>query len=188
MKRIVLAAWLLCLCATGHAAEVAGVKLADSVHLGSRELQLNGAGVRTKIFFDLYVAALYLDKKQTSAAAVLDDAGEKRMALHLLRDISADHLLNAFNNAIVANHTAAELSALDASLKEFAAIFRTMPEVKKGDVITLDHLPASGTLVSVNGSPKGLIAGAAFNAALLKVWLGEKPAQVDLKQKLLGGQ
>lgn len=179
---------LLCLTAQAQAAEVAGVRLADSVHSGSRDLVLNGAGVRSKFFFDLYVAALYLGEKKSSGAAVLDDGGEKRVALHLLRDISADHLLSAFNTAIAANHTPAELTALDAPLKDFSAIFHTMDEVKKGDVITLDYQPASGTQVSVNGISKGMIAGAAFNTALLKIWLGDKPAQADLRQKLLGGQ
>lgn len=187
MKRLI-AFLLLCLSISASAMEVAGVKLADSVHSGSRGLVLNGAGVRTKIFFDLYVAALYLGEKKSSAAAVLADNGEKRMALHLLRDISADRLFGAFNTAIAANHTTAELAALDAPLKEFSAIFHTMDEVKKGDVITLDYRPASGTQVSVNGVSKGMIAGAAFNTALLKIWLGDKPAQADLKQKLLGGQ
>ncbi|MDE2310588.1 MAG: chalcone isomerase family protein [Betaproteobacteria bacterium] len=187
MKKLV-ALFLLCWAAQVQAVEVAGVKLADSVHPGSRDLELNGAGVRTKIFFDLYVAALYLGEKKSNGAAVLADGGEKRMALYLLRDISADRLLGAFNAVIAANHTPAEMAALDALLREFSAIFHTMGEVKKGDVITLDYQPASGTQVSVNGVSKGMIAGAAFNTALLKIWLGDKPAQADLKQKLLGGQ
>ena len=35
---------------------------------------------------------------------------------------------------------------------------------------------------------KGRIEGADFHSALLKVWVGEKPAQADLKQSLLGGR
>ncbi|HEU0220138.1 MAG TPA: chalcone isomerase family protein [Gallionella sp.] len=187
MKKLVLI-FLLCLSAPASALEVAGVKLVDSVHLGSRDLQLNGAGVRSRFFFDLYIAALYLPGKSTSFAAVLADGGEKRIALHLLVGISADHLYSALKNAIAANHTPAELSALEGPLKEFAAIFHTIDEINKGDVVTLDYLPGSGTRVSVNGMAKGTVAGAPFYGALLKVWLGDKPAQADLKQKLLGGQ
>ncbi len=188
MKKLILLVCCVLMSWNVSALEVGGVKLTDSVHLGSRDLALNGAGVRSKFIFDLYVAALYLGEKKTSSAAVLGDAGEKRLALHLLRDISAETLSGSFNKAIRNNHSAAELSVLDVSLKEFAAIFATMSEVKKGDVITLDYLPASGTQVSVNGAVKGVVAGAAFNTALLKVWLGEKPAQEDLKKKLLGGE
>lgn len=184
--KILIAVLLLCLPLQAMALDVAGVKLDDKVQVGSATLQLNGAGTRTKIFFDLYVAALYLGEKKTSAAAVLADAGEKRMALQLLRDVGAKTLLGAFNAAIEANHTPAELAALDASIKEFSAIFSTMSEVKIGDVIALDYQPSSGTQVSVNGASKGKIAGPAFNTALLKIWLGGKPAQADLKQKMLG--
>lgn len=186
IKKILLVICCVFLSWNASALEVAGVKLEDNVHFGSRDLVLNGAGLRTKLFFKVYVAALYLTEKKTSGAAVLADGGEKRMALHLLRDINAEHLLSAFNSAIKANHTPAELAALDVSLKEFSAIFHSMDEVKKDEVVTLDYQPASGTQVSVNGVLKGTIAGAAFNTALLKVWLGEKPAQDDLKLKLLG--
>ena len=179
--------FLLCLTEQAFALEVAGVKLADSAHPGSRELQLNGAGVRSRFFLDLYIAALYLPEKSTSGAAVLTDSGEKRMALHLLIGISAEHLFSALNNAIAANHNPTEMSVLEAPLKEFAAIFHTIGEVKKGDVVMFDYLPGSGTQISVNGVAKGTVGGAVFNSALLKVWLGDKPAQNDLKQKLLGG-
>jgi hypothetical protein len=186
MKQSLLSILLLCICAQAQAAEVEGVKLEDSAHVASRDLQFNGAGVRSKLFLDLYIAALYLPEKTTSASAVLGDGGEKRIALHFLRDIGADHLSGALNKAIAANHTPAELAALDAALKEFSAIFNGMAEMKKGDSVTLDYLPGSGTQISVNGVLKGKIADAAFYAALLKIWLGDKPVQNSLKQKLLG--
>lgn len=168
------------------ALEVAGAKLADKVQVGSRELQINGAGVRSKFFLDLYVAALYLTEKNSSGAAVLADDGEKRIALHVLRDIGAARLSGGLSNAIIANHAPAELHVLDTALKEFAAIFHALDELKKGDVVTLDYHPGSGTMVSLNGVEKGMVSGAAFSRALLKVWLGDKPVQADLKQKLLG--
>ena len=188
MNKILLLVCSLLLSWHVQAAEVGGVKLQDSVHLGSRDLVLNGAGVRSKFIFDLYVAALYLADKKHSAAPVLADAGEKRVALHLLRDIGSATLSESFDKAIKNNHSPAELLALAEPLKQFKAVFATLNEVKKGEVITLDYLPGSGTEVSVNGVAKGQVAGAAFNTALLKVWLGEKPAQADLKRKLLGGE
>lgn len=169
------------------ALEVAGVKLPDTAQVGSANLQLNGAGIRTKLFFKVYVGALYLPQKQTSAEAVIADDREHRVALHIVRDLSSDKLLNAFNEAIEANHTKDELAALGAQLKQMAEIFNAVKEVKPGDVITLDYLPAGGTQISVNGTARGTIAGSAFNKALLRIWLGSKPAQEDLKKGMLGG-
>ena len=91
-------------------------------------------------------------------------------------------MLKAFNEAIEANQTPAELAALDAQLKQMEQIFDAVNEVKPDDVITLDYLPGSGTQISVNGKALGTIAGAAFNRALLKIWLGNKPVQDDLKK------
>ncbi len=59
------------LAAPALAAEVAGVKVDERIKLESSELVLNGAGLRTKAFFKVYVAGLYLAAKKTSADDVL---------------------------------------------------------------------------------------------------------------------
>jgi flagellar motor switch/type III secretory pathway protein FliN len=187
MKKLLLTALLLCMCAQAQSAEVAGVKLTDSVHLGNRDLVFNGAGVRTKFFLKVYVAALYLVEKQTAANAIITDENPQRVALHMLRDLSDEKLLHAFNEAIAANHTKLEMTQLDFSIKRMTEIFHQVKEVKTGDVITMDYLPGSGTQISVNGIPHGAIPGGLFHRALLKIWLGEEPVQADLKLKLLGG-
>ena len=186
MKKILLVFCCMFLSWNASALEVSGVKLADSIHLGSRDLVLNGAGLRTKFFFKVYVAALYLGVKTHVAGAALNQSGEKRVALHILRELSDEQMLHSFNEVMAANHTAAEMQALEPQLKELTAIFHVVGKVKDGDVVDLDYLPASGTQIIVNGVLRGNIAGEAFNRALFKIWLGDKPAQPDLKQKMLG--
>jgi hypothetical protein len=66
------------------AAEVAGVKVDERVKLGSSELQLNGAGIRTRLFFKVYVGALYLPERKSSAIEVLALRGAKRVSMTLL--------------------------------------------------------------------------------------------------------
>lgn len=169
------------------ALELAGIQLADRAQVANANLQLNGAGIRTKLFFKVYIAALYLPQKQTSGEAIIADEREHRMMLHMLREMSSEKLFNAFSEAIEANHTPAEMAALDAQIKLMAQIFEAVKEVKPGDLIMLDYLPASGTQISVNGTVRGTIPGVAFNRALLRIWLGNKPVQDDLKKSLLGG-
>jgi hypothetical protein len=188
MKKILLVICCILLSWNASAMEVAGVKLADSIHLGSRDLVLNGAGLRTKFFFKVYVAALYLSEKTHVAEVALNKAGEKRIALHILRKLSDEQMLHGFNEVMIANHTPAEMQSLEPQLKELTAIFHAVRTVKEGDVVVLDYLPDSGTQINVNGVLKGNIAGAVFNHALFKIWLGDKPAQPDLKQKMLGLQ
>ena len=54
-------------------------------------------------------------------------------------------------------------------------------------MINIDWLPEGGTRLSINGKQQGKdLAGEDFYQALLKIWLGPKPAQDDLKDALLG--
>jgi hypothetical protein len=71
-------------------------------------------------------------------------------------------------------------------LRQLEQIFNTVDHVKDGDVITLDYLPDTGTLINLNGKLLGIVQGIAFNRALLKIWLGNEPVQKNLKKAMLG--
>ena len=191
---------LFCLCssvficgfnsaATVLAAEIEGVKLADKVKLGDAgpELVLNGAGVRTRVFFRVYVGALYLQQKKTAAEAVLADGGAKRVAMHMLRDLAAEQLFSALSDGLTNNHAPGELAKLEPQVKQLEGIFNAVKAAKTGDTIVLDYLPGAGTRVVVNGETRGAIPGEDFNRALLRIWLGEQPADAALKKAMLGG-
>jgi long-chain acyl-CoA synthetase len=193
MKFIKLKQWvaisLLLGCGlAAQAAEVEGVKLPDTLRLdGGPELVLNGAGVRTRLVFRVYVGALYVTKKTSNAAAILGDPGPKRIALHMLRELSADQFAGALEDGLKANHGADELARLDARVRQLRAIFDALKVAKSGDVIHIDYTPAAGTRIAVNAAAQGIIPGEDFHRALLRVWLGDKPADADLKRGLLGG-
>jgi hypothetical protein len=188
MKKILLIACCILLSWNAGAVEVAGVKLVDSVNVGNQDLVLNGAGLRSKFFFKVYVAALYLQVKQTSESAVIADENPQRIALYMLRDLGEKRFLNAFLEAIEANHTKAEMAMMDDQIKQMSDIFHLVQDLRSGDVITIDYLPSMGTEISVNGVTYDTIVGEMFHRALLKIWLGSKPVQADLKAELLGGK
>ncbi|MCX7891681.1 MAG: chalcone isomerase family protein [Burkholderiales bacterium] len=172
------------------AAVVSGVKVDDKAQVaaGGPELVLNGAGVRTRLMFDVYVAALYLPEKKTNAADVLAAAGPKRVAMTMMRDVGADQLAESLNEGIRLNTPPEELAKMKAQLDELMATMKAVGTARKGDLIALDFVPEAGTRVSVNGKETGKpIAGADFYRALLRIWLGEKPVQDNLKKALLGG-
>lgn len=189
LNQIVTFIAALSLAALVGAAEVEGVKLADKVRVGDSgpELVLNGAGVRTRVVFKVYVGALYLPQKNAAASAILGDAGAKRVALHLLRDVTADQLLSALNDGLKANHTPEHLAKLDAQVKQLETIFKSVKAAKSGDTILIDFLGEPGTRITVNNEAKGTIPGVDFGRALLRVWLGENPAEAALKKAMLGG-
>ena len=187
MKKMLPLICCLLLSWNASALDLAGVHLADTAKVGDTELRLNGGGIRTKWFFKIYVGALYLPEKQSSPEAIIADERAHRVALYMLHGLSSQRLFNAFLEAIEANHSPAEMAALDAQIQQMRQIFGAVHEVKPGDSIALDYLPASGTRIAVNGIDRGTIAGAAFNRALLKIWLGSNPVQDDLKKGMLGG-
>jgi Chalcone isomerase-like len=171
--------------AAAFAAEVGGVKVADKVTVGGQELVLNGAAIRTRAVFKVYVGSLYLPAKAGDLAGVLAKA-PRRIQMNLLRDLSADQLIDALNDGLKDNNTEAELAAVKAQQAQLATTMKSFGEVKEGNVVTLDFVDGA-TLIGFNGAAKGSIPGEAFNRALTKVWLGDKPAQADLKKAMLGG-
>jgi len=171
------------------AAEVAGVPVDDRAKLEGGELVLNGAGLRTKYFLSIYVAGLYLTEKKATPADILAMPGPKRITMRLMRNVSAKQLTDALEVGIQANTTAVEREALADRLSELAATMNAIKSAKEGDLIALDWLPGTGTRIVLNGEPRGkIIAGEDFYRALLRIWLGDEPAQENLKKALLAGR
>lgn len=190
MKRIGFSGALVAACllasTQSQAAEVAGVRIEDQARAGTTDLVLNGAGIRTRVFFKVYVGALYVAKKTTNAAAVIDAKEPRRVVLHLLRDLDADSLFGALLDGLKKNHGDVEMAALKPDIDQFERIMRGIGNAKTGDVIGIDFT-SGGVAVSYNGLARGDVADENFGRALLKVWLGEKPADADLKRAMLGG-
>jgi len=186
MKRSLLIGWFtLFLAAPALALEVGGVRLGDKVALGGQELVLNGAGIRTRVIFKVYVGSLYLPAKAADLAGVLAK-GPRRIQMNLLRTLTADQLVDALNDGLKENNTEAEMAAVKAQTDQLMAIMKAFGEAKEGNVVTLDYVDGA-TIVGFNGAPRGTIPGEAFNRALTKIWLGDKPVQADLKNAMLGG-
>jgi Chalcone isomerase-like len=184
-SKFVLAALFSALAFSAQAIEVKGVKVDETAQVGGSELVLNGAGVRTKAIFKVYVAALYLAQKHTNADSVLSDTGNKRVSMHFLRELSAEKFLSAIDEGFTANNSAVDMAAIDTQMKAFQQMIKAIKAVKEGDVILLDY-DSINTTVSLNGKALGTVEGAAFNQALLRVWLGAKPVDAALKKAMLG--
>jgi hypothetical protein len=175
------------LAAPALAMEVAGIRVDDRIKLESGELVLNGAGLRTKAFFKVYVAGLYLAEKKTSTDEVLALPGAKRVSMRLMRDLSAKQLTDALDEGFRDNTPAAEQESLKTRLADLSATMNALQSAKEGDVIALDWVPGLGTRVVLNGEPRGkAIAGEDFYRALLRIWLGDNPVSGSLKKALLG--
>ena len=180
-----------CLCAglaqPALAVDVGGVKLDDTVQLASRELKLNGAGVRYKIIFKVYTIALYLPEKKTQLDDILALPGPRRLEIVMVRNITSDELGQAFMPGLKRSSDQADRTRLLSQTMQFGAMFEMVQGLKKGDILTVDWLPDEGTLCKLNGKQVGdKVPDLAFYNALLKIWIGAHPADTILRAHLLG--
>jgi hypothetical protein len=167
--------------------EISGVKLDDAIELHNAKLQLNGAGIRYKAIFKVYVAALYLGKKVATPEEVYAASGPKRMSITLLREIDSNELGKSFTKAFEENAPKTEMSKLIPGLLKMGQVFSDQKKMLAGESFTIDWIPGAGTVISVKGKPQGdAIKEVEFFNAMMRIWLGTKPADWKLKDELLG--
>lgn len=184
---LLVAAATLSLAPLTSAVEIDGAKLDDVVKVGDQNLKLNGAGIRHKMFFKVYAAGLYLQDKRNNLADIDALPGAKRITLVMLRDIETETFGRAFTEGINNNTDAAERAKIVNQMAVFSQMFAATPVVKRGDALTLDWIPGAGTLCMLNGKKLAdIIPDVAFYHAMIKIWLGQHPADADLKAAMLG--
>ena len=165
---------------------VSGIKLEDTAQVGNQNLKLNGAGVRVKVFFKVYVAALYLPELKSTTPDVLALPGAKRVHIVMMRDLSNDDFSQAFMDGLRNNLDISERSKLIKPMITFGQMFSLVGNLKKGDTMNFDWIPGTGVVSQFNGVKIGeAITDPSFYNGVLKIWLGNKPADAALKTKML---
>jgi hypothetical protein len=193
MRQLIQSALLALGLAVGAAAAVAqpvtvsGIKYTDEMDLRGSKLTLNGAGTRFRGPFKVYTAGLYMTKKAGSTEEVLAVPGAKRMSITMLRDIDSGELGKLFTRGVEDNLDKASFSKLIPGLMRMSQLFSDIKKLNNGESFTIDWLPGTGTVISVKGVPQGEpFKEPEFFNALLRIWLGQSPADWKLKEALLG--
>lgn len=163
---------------------VAGVSLPNSETFQGQSLKLNGAGVREKLWIDLYAGGLYLSSKSSDADAIIGANEPMAIKLHIVSKlISSEKMIDAVNEGFE-NSMNGNTKPLAAKIEKFKSFF--MEEIKKNDVFDIVYLPAKGVVAYKNDKELGTIEGMDFKKALFGIWLSNKPADDDLKEAMLG--
>ncbi|MCF8278212.1 MAG: chalcone isomerase family protein [Flavobacteriales bacterium] len=162
-----------------------GVTLPASIKAGSVNVNLNGGGIRKKVFFKLYVGGLYLSDKSSDASAIVN--ADKPMAVKLQITsgmISSENMSEAILEGFE-NSTGGKTEPLKAKITEFVNTFKK-EEIVEGNVFDIVYVPGKGVESYKNGKLQGTVEGLDFKKALFGIWLGAKPADEDLKTAMLG--
>jgi len=183
MKKILVVLLGLLLTGNALAIEVAGVKLPAEVEVAGETLQLNGAGVRKKfVFIKVYVGSLYTSVKATSTAEVLALPGSKLIRMDFLyKQVEKTKIIDAFAEGFEKN--ASQLVATPMT-REFFGWFKN--DFVAGDQVDL-ILKADGRVSAThNGKELGSLDSKELADGILLIYLGDQPADADMKEGMLG--
>ena len=160
---------------------------------GPDGMALLGVGVRKKMVFNVYAAALYVD-----AAALAKEVGDDRkpdrvnravwtsglprvMLMHFVRDVPSDKVKEAFRESLVNNMTADDYAAEKEGIDAF---LEGVSDVRKGEIFTFR---TSGQKVVVLQNGKKLFDRSSRRrvGGMWGSWFGSRPVCPTLKKDLI---
>ena len=181
---MVVALSLFMFASTGDALEIEGVNMPESFQAGNENLVLNGAGVRSKFFMDLYVCGLFLGQKSSDPGKIVESDEPMAIRLHIVSSLITSEKMEKATREGFENSTDGDTGKIADRIERFIGVF--VEEIKENDIFDLVYTTADGVKVFKNEALKATIPGLDFKRALFGIWLGEKPAQKSLKKALSG--
>jgi hypothetical protein len=186
-RSLLLLALLPMLAIPAQAVDVAGVNYPNQITVAGKPLVLNGAGIRFRFVVKVYTAGLYLPAKADTPEKVLEMAGPKRLHIQMLREIDGNTLGKLFTRGMEDNSTRAEFAKAIPGTLRLSELFVAKKKLAAGENFSVEWIPGVGTNILVNGQPQGEpIKEPEFFQSMMRIWLGNKPADELLKSALLG--
>ncbi len=167
---------------TAPAKTVYDVDLPEEISIENEALQLNGYGLRTKFFFKVYLGSLYTGSKANSTAQVLEQSGTKLIRMNFIYNkVERKKIVDAFAAGFEKNSPQLKN---DPALQQFLALFTA--DFIAGDQVDL-QISADGSVSAThNSTDLGSVSSPQLGKAVLLIYLGDQPADDDLKQGMLG--
>ncbi len=166
--------------------KVGGVTLEQTISVGDTPLSYNGAGIRKKLFFKLYVSSLYLtDALNGAGAADILEADETMLIqLNILSDLlTRDKMIKAMKDGFKKS-TGSNTAPIE---NEITTMIDSLSQpIRPGDVYQIYYTSASGTQIILDGETIATIPGMPFKKAIFGIWLSDSPVQRTLKGAMLG--
>jgi len=184
MQRPLAAALALALALPAQGTIVAGREVPEAIDVGGARLVLNGAGIRKRFFFKVYVGALYVRTRSSDPAAIVAADEPKAVRVLFLRNVSRAQMRRAYHDGIERNSPGPRIAELEAKLDVLSELLPE--EIKEGTELAVTYVPGEGTTLQTSDGTRGTVAGKEFADAMFRTWLGEHPADRDLKDAMLG--
>src|ERR1700684_123586 len=166
-----------------RAADLNGVAMPDTRMADGTQVQLNGIGLRTfsVLRIPIYVAGLYLERRNDNPDAIMHSTETKLLDIRFLRDVDAEAARKAWVEGFEGN--CKKPCSLDPhDVQRFLA---AVPTVHNGDETTLLFSP-NAVGVRLQGQPMSAINDPHFAEIMLATFIGDEPPTPRLKRQLLG--
>ncbi|MCW7551724.1 chalcone isomerase family protein [Endozoicomonas gorgoniicola] len=185
MKKLAVLFASLLMSFTLHAKEVGGVPIEDQLIIDNQTLALNGAGIRKKFFMDLYVGSLYTQNRTSDANTIINSKAPMAMQLDILSGMITSEKMASTIKEGFETATGGNMAPVRERLDKFIGVFNE--KIEKGDRFIMMMVPGEGLMAYKNGKHLATVKGDDFGRTLFKIWLGEKPADRNLKRSMLNG-
>ncbi|MFD2908440.1 chalcone isomerase family protein [Flavobacterium ardleyense] len=169
--------------------EFDGVKIKTSIRVqdgdSKTKLYLNGAGIREKMWINLYVQALYLTESSDDAQKILASDETIATRLHVTSSlVTKKKLIQAMEDGIEKSYKG-DMVLIRERLDTFLSFFE-VTVAKDGYVDMVYSAKTEKTAVYVNNKFVGEVPGKDFRTALFGIWLEDKCVDKTLRKRLLG--
>lgn len=162
-------------------------KFDPQMEVQGSKLQLNGAGTRYKAIFKVYDMGLYTTKKVSSAAELLALPGPKRLQFTALRELPGTDLGRLFLKGMNDNSPKEKVQRHALASTRLIEVFSGRSKMLPGESFAMEFVPGKGTTFYILGKAQGEPVGDdEFFQMVLKIWVGDAPADHQLRDSLLG--
>lgn len=149
------------------------------------KLVLNGAGIREKMWINLYVQALYLPEQSNDAQKILNSDETIATRLHLTSSlVTKKKLIQAIEDGIAKSYKG-DITLIRERLDTFMSFFEAQLE-KEGYVDMVYSSKSEKTGVYINKKFIGDVPGKDFRKAFFGIWLEDNCVDKTLRKRLLG--
>ncbi|MBC7641234.1 MAG: chalcone isomerase family protein [Flavobacterium sp.] len=167
--------------------DIKGVIVPRTIDFQGHKLELNGFGTRSKLWFDVYVQALYLTSLSQDAKAICDSETEMGIRIQIISSlVTSKKLSKALNKGLIKSVGEENLPKIQSQADQLEKLIGK-EITKEGDAFNLIYNPIDFSIsVYKNDKLEGKIIGLEFKKAFFGIWLSDNPVDADLKNDLLG--
>ena len=162
---------------------LSGVKLLDNLTYAGKSYDLSGAGIRKKLILKLYVGSLYTEKATKDESDILSGSAGAVIRLDIISKLITSELMAETIQEGFAKAMGGDTSSLQGQIDNFQAVFKD--EIVKGDQFSFISQPGKGVVAYKGEKELITIMDDRFRKVLFTIWLGDDPADANLKKEML---